>query len=134
MLIKICSQCKEERDIDDFYKKGNRRYSYCRFCAKKYARKNYTENKERYKQGSKTRTLQLREEWKAFKRTLKCKCGESRPWCLDFHHIDTDEKEDELGNLYVNGSREAFENELQKCIVVCKNCHAEIHFKQFYEV
>ena len=44
---------------------------------------------------------------------------------LDFHHVDPTEKKYLLSpqRLY----RKDFWDELFKCILVCKNCHAELH-------
>ena len=60
----------------------------------------------------------------------KCQiCGYSR--CndaLDFHHIDPSTKEISLGA--VRGSPVSWHKivaELRKCIMICANCHREIH-------
>jgi predicted HNH restriction endonuclease len=46
---------------------------------------------------------------------------------LDFHHLNPLEKEskNDLRNL----SWDRLKIELDKCILVCANCHREIHFK-----
>jgi len=44
---------------------------------------------------------------------------------LDFHHKDPKEKE-----FQISGGTKSFEKmkiELDKCVLVCKNCHGEIH-------
>ena len=46
---------------------------------------------------------------------------------LDFHHIDTSKKENEPRYALRQKDFDAAMNELAKCILVCKNCHAEIH-------
>lgn len=55
-------------------------------------------------------------------------CSEQESCCLDFHHLDPSKKE-------INPSRMARNTwpmarmlkELEKCIVVCSNCHRKIH-------
>ena len=47
---------------------------------------------------------------------------------LEFHHLDTSKKEFTISNK--SFSWEKIEKELLKCILVCANCHAEIHEKQ----
>jgi hypothetical protein len=45
---------------------------------------------------------------------------------LDFHHVDDAGKEFGFGGNH-NAPWEAVLKELQKCVLVCKNCHGEIH-------
>ena len=51
---------------------------------------------------------------------------------LDFHHLDPNEKEYAI----CNGDYKSFEKvkkEVDKCILVCANCHREIHYKENLE-
>ena len=67
-------------------------------------------------------------ELEEFKSTLKCEiCGENRPWCLDFHHTNPEEKEGEIAKLIESPRR--MQEEIKKCIAVCANCHRDIHYK-----
>jgi len=43
---------------------------------------------------------------------------------LDFHHLDPNEKELKIGNPH---AVERLLKEIEKCIVLCANCHREIH-------
>ena len=55
-------------------------------------------------------------------------CGERELCCLDCHHLNPKEKEFTLGKLSrIRLSKENIIKELQKCICVCRNCHAKIH-------
>ena len=48
---------------------------------------------------------------------------------LDLHHINSEEKEFSFGAIRANPiSWERIVLELRKCVLVCKNCHSEIHF------
>jgi hypothetical protein len=61
------------------------------------------------------------------KRTNGCKiCGEDEPVCLDFHHLNPAEKDFSLGRAW-GFSEVKLKAEMEKCIIVCKNCHAKIH-------
>ena len=46
---------------------------------------------------------------------------------LEFHHVDPNEKEFGVGENGYTRSIEAIKKELDKCILVCSNCHREIH-------
>ena len=55
-------------------------------------------------------------------------CGYTRCiWALDFHHIDESQKEFSLSVRGLTRSWEKIKNELDKCVLVCANCHREIH-------
>ena len=58
----------------------------------------------------------------------KCqRCGYDKcARALQFHHIDPNEKDFQISGSN-NKSWEKIEKELEKCILVCSNCHAEIH-------
>lgn len=61
----------------------------------------------------------------------KCsRCGYDKCFnALEFHHLDPAQKEFHLGarrGLNI----EALRKELDKCILVCRNCHTEIHSDQ----
>lgn len=58
----------------------------------------------------------------------KCQCGESRPWILEFHHQDDATKEFEISYLK-HLSWHKLEKELHKCVLMCRNCHGDLHFK-----
>ena len=46
---------------------------------------------------------------------------------LEFHHIDTNEKEFGIGSKGYTRSWKSVKLELDKCVLVCANCHREIH-------
>ena len=57
-----------------------------------------------------------------------CLCGYSKSlYALDFHHKEKEEKEHLISKILNGGEICKLESELSKVILVCKNCHAEIH-------
>lgn len=55
-------------------------------------------------------------------------CGYNRCLAaLDFHHIDESTKKFGISQDGLTRSWERTKQELQKCILVCANCHREIH-------
>lgn len=60
----------------------------------------------------------------------KCEiCGyDSCPDALEFHHVNPSEKEFGISKNGNTRSFESIKKELDKCILVCSNCHREIHY------
>lgn len=58
----------------------------------------------------------------------KCVCCgyNEHPGVLDFHHLDQTLKEFSIGAAGYTRSWEKVKTELDKCILVCANCHREI--------
>jgi len=46
---------------------------------------------------------------------------------LDFHHLNEEDKEFDLSTKGLTRSWERIKKEIKKCILVCANCHREIH-------
>ena len=46
---------------------------------------------------------------------------------LEFHHLDPKGKDFGLGQNGLTRSWDKTKNELNKCVLVCSNCHKEIH-------
>jgi hypothetical protein len=96
-----------------------------------YSREYYLANKaETLIANAKTRK-EAKDKWIAFKSTLKCtKCEQNHPAALDFHHTDPSEKENLVSKLVSNGCFAAAMEEVQKCIVLCANCHRIHHYEE----
>jgi hypothetical protein len=55
-------------------------------------------------------------------------CGYNKSYrALEFHHLDSNEKDFGISEKGYTRSWEKVKIELDKCILVCSNCHAEIH-------
>lgn len=65
----------------------------------------------------------------AIKSDLGCKiCGEKDARCLDFHHVNSTEKDFTICHAVCTGVRWArIEEEIKKCEVLCANCHRKYH-------
>lgn len=93
-------------------------------------------NKEYYKnhkEAEKLRTAKRKAEIVSWFLRLKsrfhCKiCGEKEIVCLDFHHVKKTQKDFSLGLLKRDGwGREKIIKEIDKCVVLCSNCHRKLH-------
>ena len=118
MDTKICTKCKRELPIEDFYwrdkEKGLRRAE-CKYCHRTYVKNKYT---ERQNEINKIKSLYCCE-----------KCGDNRPYVLDFHHKNPEEKEERISSFIShNRKAEDIKNEIRKCVILCANCHREFHY------
>ena len=66
----------------------------------------------------------------------KCEiCGYNK--CIDaleFHHLDPTQKDFGISQKGYTRSWEKVKKELDKCVMVCSNCHKEIHAKEHKEL
>ena len=98
---------------------------------KEQSRKYYLANKDKVMVLSKANRAIGKARWDAFKRTLKCtKCEQNHPAALDFHHVDPSEKENLVSKLVSQGCFAAAMEEVQKCVVLCANCHRIHHYEE----
>lgn len=66
---------------------------------------------------------------KEFKVGGCCLCGELDSSCLLSHHIDPSAKEFGIASLTSNATSETkLRKELAKCVCLCLNCHAKVHY------
>jgi hypothetical protein len=95
---------------------------------KGYAAKHYKNNKNKVKDSTKEKKSSLRKQWRAFKTTLSCsKCGFNHPAAMDFHHKDPKNKLGSVNQFISDGRFKAALDEVQKCVVLCANCHRIHH-------
>ena len=113
---KVCARCKEEKSEDDFqWKTAIRKQSYCRPCFNAYTVERWNKRKLEaieYKGG-------------------KClDCGNVFPYFVyDFHHLDPNEKEMGWEKMR-KVSKERLYAELDKCVLLCSNCHRIRHYAE----
>ena len=106
--------------------------SFCRDCNKAYLKKHYRDNKQYYLNKNKKRKLEIRLLIDDIKDKSSCQqCEESHPAALDFHHRDMAEKDMEVSRLSNSGwSKERILKEIQKCDILCANCHRKLHYRE----
>lgn len=117
MDTKVCTKCGKELSIEEFNwrsKAAGTRRSECKYCHSDYMKQRYQTKKQIVQQ---------------LKSESRCaKCGESRGYVLDYHHIDPTEKEMNIARMLSNrSSLDKVYDEISKCICLCSNCHREFH-------
>ena len=87
---------------------------------------------EKVKSNYHKRQIKRRRELKTTMKTAsggKCSvCGYDR--CLDalqYHHINPSQKSHLVGSMFSTHCKEDIQKEIDKCVLLCANCHQEIH-------
>lgn len=135
LLIKKCSRCKQLKPYSLFCKNKCKKdgfSTYCRECNKSYHQNHYDKHRSEYVLKHKNRRLLIREWFIELKSKLKCSvCAENHPATLDFHHIDNTLKFKGLCEMVAETySKEVILKEIEKCVVLCANCHRKHHWKE----
>jgi hypothetical protein len=124
-----CSRCGELKPADDFAwrrKARGQRDTFCRPCRSAYGREHYLANRQRYiDQAAKVKQRLTRERTiyliEYFKSHPCVECGETDPVVLEFDHLR--DKLFNVGQALARRRWEAILAEIEKCEVVCANCH-----------
>jgi hypothetical protein len=94
-----------------------------------YQRDFYYRNRAKVIEENRQRQLEIKDWYIDYKSELACiKCGENEPCCLAFHHRESSEKDIEISRAVNQGwSIKRILEEIDKCDVVCHNCHSKLH-------
>ena len=91
-------------------------------------------NEFHYNDNIKNRNNTNKKTFFDYKNIFKCEiCGYDKSNCsLDFHHNDSDDKDFDLSQISiifnsVQDLTDKIEDELNKCTILCKNCHRIAH-------
>ena len=111
------------------HKDAEARKEYNRQYHKKWYRKNREKVLVRMKRYNQERRKIIETWYGEYKETLSCEfCGESAKECLDFHHKDPTNKKFSVAYYSRLGvAIETLKQEIDKCTVLCANCHRKLH-------
>ena len=128
-VFRKCYRCEELKPVEAFSwrrKAKGERDSFCRPCRAAYGREHYEANRQRYIDQaaiSKQRLRLARTKFliEFFESNPCVDCGETDPIVLEFDHLR--DKSFAVGGQLSCRSWESILAEMQKCDVVCANCH-----------
>ncbi len=137
METQICNHCKEEKVIKAFNwrrKDLGIRQRTCRACQRQQQRNWYKKNKEIHISNMVEQRLQKLSAghefvWQYLSTHSCVECKEGDPIVLEFDHVKG-RKRAIISRLVRNGhSIEVIQKEIEKCEVVCANCHRRRTYK-----
>jgi hypothetical protein len=150
--MKICNICGDNKPVKEYYKYKNGIRGHCKKCnyemckesrdkrdksiEKKYYKKYWSkqENKIKKYKSSINRRKKIKEQGVNYLGGKCSICGYDK--CieaLEFHHKVSSTKDKEMcrGNgLDTRMSFNKLKEELDKCTLLCSNCHREVHYEQ----
>lgn len=115
-MNKSCAKCLQKKPFSEFYGMGKngKLQSLCKKCYNKYCMDRWSARKS---------------EAVKSKGGICAHCEIAYPDCVfDFHHIDPSEKEFPWPKMR-QLPKKAMYAELDKCILLCANCHRIHHWK-----
>lgn len=103
---------------------------------KAYHKRWYQQHKDEVIARRKKRQLDIHNWFRRYKSSLCCvDCGISHPAILQFHHRDRTEKSFTISNVISRAkSVKQITSEIEKCDVVCVNCHAKRHWREAHNI
>lgn len=120
------------RNDSDMQKSKISQATVCKLCNKEFVYKRSTKPVTKPVACNSCAVQKLRHVYK--RRAIEllggcCKhCGYNRSQsAMDFHHVDPSQKEVSISSNGITRSWARIEKELQKCILLCSNCHREEH-------
>lgn len=116
MNTKRCTICGKEKPLTDFSIRNKQKNTYKSEC------------KQCHNDKVKLRYYYLKDVVNEYKKCGCAKCGENRLYVLDFHHIDPSTKDGTITRMSTKYSLDRLQKEIDKCVVLCANCHREFHY------
>lgn len=117
---KKCIRCGIEKNLENsFWRKGDEfsYYSLCKDCS-------CFLTKERYRR--------FKQQCVDYKGGKCCKCGyNSCLAALEFHHLNPEGKDFNISAVPTKKMTQKVMDELDKCELVCSNCHRAIHYYKY---
>ena len=130
---KVCYRCNTAKEFSKF--NLDHRYdpprprNLCVQCCVDANKKYRHSNSEAYNKSAREKRLERKKRAIIYKGGVCEMCKESfHPAAMDFHHINPTEKDKDPG-LMMSSSDENLFKELDKCILLCANCHRIHHFE-----
>lgn len=136
-FLRKCRKCgleaHTEEDLTLFTKDKRSKYgrtNLCNVCAKHKNRKWGDDNRDKVNKTQQVRGQKQKERAIEAKGGACIHCGiqydGTNSVIFDFHHLDPSEKEFSPGDI-MRGSWEKIEKEIDKCVLLCANCHRLEH-------
>lgn len=125
--MKKCTKCQRELKLAEFNKRSSSKdgLAYqCKKCNSDNLKNHYNNNKQKYYEKNIRKKKKIQDLVSKYKSENPCcDCHKKYdPICMDFDHIN-DDKIKNVSALVNHGSFKKIKEEIDKCELVCANCH-----------
>jgi len=135
MKMKVCAMCGKSLPLSFFRSRSSHsRYKqpYCDDCKRKYDREWYRKNREKSNTRRKVTRKVISTRNREYLDDVLIKsgcivCGVRDVRVLEFHHRDPSKKDYNVSELAASYSLDRIQKEIDKCDVLCANCHRIEH-------
>ena len=131
MLSKVCTKCEVDKPLTEYCKQAKGKMGVqpaCKACMNIAYKNSRAKKHQHYMDVAKQRRQKYSQQFQEWKAQQKCLvCQEDEECCLDLHHLDPSEKEGLVSDMAFNQPWETLLLEINKCVVLCANCHRKVH-------
>jgi hypothetical protein len=123
---KHCGRCGLNKPVAEFHRWRNGYQAWCKPCRRDYAARHYQTNKARRQAQNKQRQRDFMAWYISLKAGRPCAdCGRTfHSAAMHWDHLPSVEKTADVSFLARRGNRQRILDEIEKCELVCANCHA----------
>ena len=138
--MKECTKCKNQKPLEEFnfkIKERNLRHSHCKDCTRLFVKNHYNRNREYYLAKAQKRNKYLRYQINSYISNYLLNhpcvgCGEKDLAVLEFDYTGQVPKLKAVSHLIKDQvSLAKIQEEINKCVVRCANCHRKKTAKDF---
>lgn len=126
LVMKHCNKCDTTKSLDQFHRRGDKHKAWCKPCANAHNRERYEKDPARKalirKHNKKNRLNNQKKLFQYLSKSKCASCGETNILTLQFDHLNN--KKFEIGNQSNYLSWKTLKKEIDKCQVLCANCHS----------
>lgn len=125
--LRHCARCGHYKPVTDFHNSITGQFSYCAECRRHYDRQYYADRGGVARRARQQQRAAIAREWAALmKLDVPCgDCGGVFPeWVMHWDHVPGHVKIGPVSGVVRSRRREVALLEMNKCDLVCANCHA----------
>lgn len=123
--MKLCRGCDTTKPLSEFHRRGNGHQARCKDCQRARDAERWPSEKKRRRHLKRMRVAELR-VWMDKLKSYPClDCDvQYPPYVMQWDHRPGTKKVADVSTMISQGYKGQAENEIQKCDLVCANCHA----------